>query len=159
MRKGIVAAIMATALIGLPVTARDYNRTGQPRNRTGQPPAAPQALAPVAAFGGIWETATSSNAHFKLILQSAAGGGIGPMGVPVDMQVGGSFTNTDGAHEYDGTLSGLVPANTRRLVFTYSQNNGQSGNGAFTLSADGNILAGGGDANGTHFTWSGHRAP
>ncbi len=120
---------------------------------------APHALAPVAMFGGKWETVTNSNAHYDLILQPAADGGVGPMGVAIPMQVGGSFTNTDGAHQYDGTISGVVPAGSRRLVYTFTQNNGQSGNGTFTLSADGNMLAGGGDENGTHFTWSGHRAP
>ena len=76
------------------------------------------------------------------------------------MQVGGSFTNTDGAHDYDGTISGVVQPGSRTLIYTYSQKVGQGGHGVFTLSQDGNSLTGEGiHMDKDHFTWSGQRAP
>jgi hypothetical protein len=114
---------------------------------------------PVSAFGGKWETVTSSNGHFEIILQTV-GDGMGLLGVSMPMQVFGTFTNTDGAHDYDGTLFGVVQPNSRQLAYSYSQHTGEGGDGAFTLSADGNSLTGEGVHNGKdHFTWNGQRAP
>ena len=122
---------------------------------------APHALAPVSAFGGKWETVTDQNGHYELKLGTTGDGtASGPGGVvSIPMNVSGIFTNTDGAHDYDGTIGGIVQPNTRQLVYTFTQKNGQSGSGVFTLSDDGNSLTGEGVENGTHFTWNGQRAP
>ena len=179
MRRGISSAIISAALIGLPVAARadtnflaagdqgDGPASPAADNPTAAAPAVPHRVynrtghrtAPVAASGGKWETVTDQNGHYELILQTA-GTGFDPIGrYSIPMQVGGSFTNTDGAHDYDGTISGVVQANSRQLVYGFSQKNGQGGSGSFTLSDDGNSLTGEGVENGTRFTWNGQRAP
>jgi hypothetical protein len=147
-----VADTAAAAPPPAPAPVKAIKQTGRAK-----PPSGP-GLAPVSAFGGKWQTVTNLGGHFELILQTN-GEGIGMMGMPVQMQVGGSFTNTDGSHDYDGTISGVVPPGARQLIYNFSQKNGQGGQGTFTLSNDGNSLTGDGVVSGTHFTWNGQRAP
>ena len=106
------------------------------------------------AFAGMWHTVTSSNGHFALTFQIA---GTPTPGQP--LQITGTFVNTDGAHQYDGTLQGSAVFPSGLLNFTYSQPGIQAaGTGTFALTSDGKSFTG----NGVHmekdrFTWNGTR--
>ena len=111
------------------------------------------------AFAGKWQTATNANGHFDIIL-SLNGPGVFGNGQVVAIPVTGQFVNTDGAHDYDGSLQGTIPPYTRQLHYTYTQTNGAVGTGVFQLSNDGNAITGEGTTgDGTKFTWNGTRAP
>ena len=108
------------------------------------------------AFSGTWNTVTGSNGHFALNLTFQIAGTPTP-GQPV--QFTGIFVNTDGAHQYDGTLQGSAVFPSGLLNFTYSQPGIQAaGTGTFALTSDGKSFTG----NGVHmekdrFTWNGTR--
>ena len=119
-------------------------------------------LAPPAAFGGKWRTRTNSNADFDIFLQPQGDGIIPAAGriLEVPLQVAGYFVNLQDAHDYDGTLQGTIPPNSRTLFYSYTQKNGAAGSGTFTLSNDGNAITGEGtSSDGQKFTWNGRRAP
>ncbi len=84
----------------------------------------------------------------------------GGSGQELPLTVTGQFVNLQDAHDYDGALQGTIPPNSRTLIYSYTQKNGASGTGTFTLSLDGNLLTGEGTTgDGVKFTWNGRRAP
>lgn len=124
--------------------------------RTGRTPAPGASIAPIQAFQGGWQTVTNQNGHFTLILQ-IANPGQNPF--LTDTYVTGQFINTDGATQYNGIIQGTIPRGTRTLHYSYSQPQIKAGGqGHFTLSNDGNAIAGNGTAGGQTFTWNGTRA-
>ncbi len=105
-------------------------------------------------FAGTWQTVTGSGGHFAMTFQFV---GTPMPGQP--LQFIGAFVNTDGAHQYDGTLQGSAVFPSGVLNFTYSQPGIEAaGTGVFVLSSDGKTITG----TGVHmskdsFTWNGTR--
>lgn len=126
-------------------------RTGKVLARTGRAP----TVALPSAIGGVWDTSTGA-ATYTVTLR-ADHDGTGPLATwPITVK--GEFVNGQGAHQYDGTLRGTMQPGSRTLEYRYTQKNGATGSGAFTLSNDGNAITGGGkSSDGQSFTWSGTR--
>jgi hypothetical protein len=151
---GLLCDVRTPIAAAAPPAPRPLGATGRAR------PTAP-AVAARTMFAGKWRTRTSSNADFDIIL-TPHGDGIAPMAgraTEVALQVSGQFVNLQNARDYDGALQGVIPPNSRTLTYTYTQKNGATGSGIFTLSADGNAITGeGATSDGQKFTWNGTRA-
>ena len=125
--------------------------TGKPKAPEGPP------VAPSFAFTGTWNTVTNQNGHFLLTFT--------PLdrellpGSPTPIRFQGTFVNTDGASNTNGTIQGTVVNGYHDMAFTYVQPGlGLTGTGGFTLSADGNSITGSGVSGGKDkFTWTGTR--
>ena len=152
---GWIISLGSVVIIGSAIPAQE--RTAGTGSFSSPSAAATQAAVPRLAFGGKWRTVTSSNGHFDIFLSPEGNGMIGQQEAP--LRVTGQFINTDGAHDYDGSLQGIIQPYSRVLTYSYGQKNGAAGSGMFTLSQDGNCIAGSGLQGRNRFTWNGTRAP
>jgi hypothetical protein len=119
-------------------------------------PSGPPVVIP-SAMRGAWNTRTNQDGYFTVILVPGHDGlgALANQPIPVT----GQFINQQGAHDYDGTLQGVIRPYSRTLEYSYVQKNGAAGTGTFTLSNDGNSITGSGKgSDGTSFTWNGTRA-
>lgn len=139
-----------------PVADRPAVSTRPAPHRGPPPPIDPNSITieQRARFNGSWDTATSSNGHYRITFTMQGGGRSFPRSLPIP--VSGQFINTDGSNEYDGVLQGTIKPNSLRLEYSYTQTNGATGTGAFVLSQDGARLTGSGKtSDGQSFTWNG----
>jgi hypothetical protein len=146
--------VVCDSVEATPVAApKPLKSTGKARPST---PSGPPVVMP-SMMRGAWNTKTGTEGYFTVILVPAHDG-VGPL-AREPIPVTGQFINQQGAHDYDGTLQGVIRPFTRTLEYSYVQKNGAAGIGVFTLSDDGSQLTGSGKASdGTSFTWNGTRA-
>jgi len=148
------AGVVCDSVEVTPVAApKPLKSTGKARPSA---PSGPPVVLP-SVMRGAWNTRTNQDGYFTVILVPAHDG-VGPL-AREPIPVTGQFINQQGAHDYDGTLQGVIRPFTRTLEYSYVQKNGAAGTGVFTLSDDGSRLTGSGKASdGTSFTWNGTRA-
>jgi hypothetical protein len=99
------------------------------------------APAPRAAIAGSWYVTTSQGYSFHYVLVAEPN----PTRQTTDgdaFVVKGQIVNRDGKTELNGGLQGLVPAGSRTLTYSFSQNDGGQGTGKLTLSPTGKSLEG-----------------
>lgn len=148
---GVVCDSVEITPVAAPKVLKSTGKAKTPPAPSGPP------IAHIAAIRGAWNTKTNSDGYFTVILQPQHDG-IGPL-TNEPIPVTGQFINQQGAHDYDGTLQGVIRPYSRTLEYSYVQKNGAAGTGVFTLSNDGNSLTGSGKgSDGTAFTWNGTRA-
>jgi hypothetical protein len=108
------------------------------------------------AFQGGWQTLSSQNNRFTLVLvvENSA-----PSRFAIPMTVRGQIINIDGKREIVGWLQGVIPPGSGIIQFTYGVPETRlGGTGVLTLYADDTIAATGQNSDGTALTWNGTRA-